>query len=221
MSYRPGVGPPPNTFCNWLDHGAPLGYNQDIPSVGISQPLSQTSRQPICTKTSIGPWKAGRTMLQPKRKGPEPDRRLHLKRVLPHSRLDGGSSQGVGQAAGAEQTGPHCESQPEGVKKRRLIWDLRESKANAVCCQGERILLPRLLDLAQQATHVYRQGEEPWLAAIVKDAFMNIPSGPDKSSRLLQGPTRRNLTRWRSSSSTPWSSGLAAHPRFGADTPLG
>ena len=74
---------------------------------------------------------------------------------------------------------------PQGTKKCRLIWDLRESRANAICCQGERILLPRLLDLAQQAVRQYRHGNEPWLAAV---DVMNIPAGPDKRFTVAARP---------------------------------
>ena len=69
----------------------------------------------------------------------------------------------------------------DGKKKSRIIWDMRESKANLACSQGERILLPRLEDVAQAALKVYKKGNTPWLAVVdVKDAFMNIPSGQDK-----------------------------------------
>ena len=63
-------------------------------------------------------------------------------------------------------------------KKSRVIWDVRES---GLCSQGERIVLPRLLDLAQGAVNAYRRQREPWLAAVdIRDAFMNIPAGEDK-----------------------------------------
>lgn len=66
-------------------------------------------------------------------------------------------------------------------KKCRVIWDVRESGANIHCSQGERIVLPRFLDLASGAVHKYRRRRTPWLAAVdIRDAFMNIPAGSDK-----------------------------------------
>ena len=66
-------------------------------------------------------------------------------------------------------------------KKCRVIWDLRESGANTHCSQGERIVLPRLLDLASAAVQKYRRQRTPWIAAVdIRDAFMNIPAGRDK-----------------------------------------
>ena len=70
----------------------------------------------------------------------------------------------------------------ETQKKSRIVWDLRRSGANAVCKQTERILLPRLLDVAAHVLEQYRKGqEECWLAAVdIRDAFMNIPVMQDR-----------------------------------------
>eukprot|EP00969_Alexandrium_andersonii_P021729 951284-Alexandrium_andersonii.AAC.1 len=35
---------------------------------------------------------------------------------------------------------------PGGTWKHRIIWDLRRSRVNSLVRQGERIVLPRLLD---------------------------------------------------------------------------
>ena len=75
-------------------------------------------------------------------------------------------------------------------KKSRIIWDLRESRANESCSQGERIILPRLNDLGLAALQVYQDGDEPWLAGIdIKDAFMNIPAGSDKFMTVSAVPS--------------------------------
>ena len=89
----------------------------------------------------------------------------------------------LGRAPIPNKLGVVTKVTPAGKKKSRIIWDLKESRANSICHQKERILLPRLLDLAQHALWTYRQGEdeEVWLAAVdIKDAFMNIPAGSDK-----------------------------------------
>ena len=58
---------------------------------------------------------------------------------------------------------------------------MKESQANTICNQKERIILPRLLDLASQAVAAYREQKDVWLAAVdIRDAFMNIPAGKDK-----------------------------------------
>ena len=71
--------------------------------------------------------------------------------------------------------------QGETVRKSRIIWDMRRSGINTVCNQGERILLPRLLDLAADVITQYRRDTDPWIAAIdIRDAFMNVPVAGDR-----------------------------------------
>eukprot|EP00435_Cladocopium_sp_Y103_P073457 s254_g43.t1 len=69
---------------------------------------------------------------------------------------------------------------------------MKESQANSVCSQGERIILPRLLDVAHAALEVYKAGSTPWLAVIdVRDAFMNIPAGDDKFATTAAMPNQQ------------------------------
>ena len=85
----------------------------------------------------------------------------------------------------------------DGSKKHRLIWDLRESKANLACSQGERIILPKLMDVAEAAVTVYKSGKQPWIAvADIQDAFLNIPSGSDKFATTTSSLQLR-LWRWK------------------------
>ena len=79
------------------------------------------------------------------------------------------------------------------VKKARVIWDLRESSVNKACHQGERIILPRLLDVVSSALSSYRRGRPPYLAGVdIKDAFMNIPAGADRRFTVAAVPGSRN-----------------------------
>ena len=79
------------------------------------------------------------------------------------------------------------------VKKARVIWDLRESFVNKACHQGERIILPRLLDVVASALSSYRRGRPPYLAGVdIKDAFMNIPAGADRRFTVAAVPGSRN-----------------------------
>ena len=79
----------------------------------------------------------------------------------------------------------------DGKKKSRVIWDLKESQANMACSQGERIILPRLNDVAEAAVNYYKNGEEPWLAVVdVRDAFMNIPAGSDRFATTAAIPAK-------------------------------
>ena len=66
----------------------------------------------------------------------------------------------------------------EGVKKARIIWDLRESLVNKACDPAERVILPRLLDVVTSCISMMREGLRPTLAvADIRDAFHNVPAG--------------------------------------------
>jgi len=78
------------------------------------------------------------------------------------------------------------------IRKSRIIWDIRRSGANMCCHQGERIILPRLLDLAAGALEGYRDHQPCWVAAIdIKDAFLNIPAGKDRFALTAAKPKRK------------------------------
>ena len=76
-------------------------------------------------------------------------------------------------------------------KKSRIIWDLRESKINQRCDQGERVILPRLLDVVHACLEMMRRGKCPVLAAVdIQDAFHNIPAGRDERFTVAQAKLR-------------------------------
>ena len=68
------------------------------------------------------------------------------------------------------------------VRKARIIWDMRESGINKLCCQGERVLLPKVSDVIDDILCFIRKGGRPSFVAIdIRDAFHNIPSGIDRA----------------------------------------
>ena len=83
-----------------------------------------------------------------------------------------------------------------GVRKARIIWDLRESKINSLCRQGERVILPRLRDAIADANETYRQGGRPrFLAVDITNAFHNIPAGRDRAytAAAFESPQGRKI----------------------------
>ena len=85
------------------------------------------------------------------------------------------------------------DAQGREVKKARVIWDLKESNVNKACNQGERIILPRLLDVVASLLAAYKRGRSPYLAGVdIRDAFMNIPAGKDRKFTVAAVPRRRN-----------------------------
>ena len=68
---------------------------------------------------------------------------------------------------------------PGGSVKHRLVWDLRRSGVNALIRPGERILLPRVHDLVEDALELHRTamacGRVFLFGTVVPDAIYHIP----------------------------------------------
>ena len=71
----------------------------------------------------------------------------------------------------------------DGTQKHRIIWDLLKSRVNTVVRQGERIVLPRIADVINDAVHLGRRwgaSSVTWLVIDVSDAFSNIRVRPNE-----------------------------------------
>lgn len=175
----------------WLDHGAPLGFVEEIPSVGVFPTVDGpewSEEQALSTFRTIG-WQNYQSAEAEK----EDLCKLiedytargfcHMVKTMEEAEEE------LGRKPHLNKLGVVVKFNEQGVKKSRIIWDLKESGANAQCNQGERIILPRLLDLASGALKAFRMGKEAWVVAIdIKDAFMNIPSGADKFMTVAVAP---------------------------------
>ena len=188
------VGDPDSeTLISWLDHGAPLGYTQPIPTNGIF-PVVDGGEWKEESLRNLARSLSGWTNYESAVQEAETLREL----------IDDYENRGFCHLCDTEeQAALELGTRPilnrlgvitklvAGKKKSRVIWDLRESGANHHCSQGERIILPRLLDVATSVLEKYKRGEEPWLAAVdIKDAFMNIPAGKDKHVTCAAVPRR-------------------------------
>ena len=77
---------------------------------------------------------------------------------------------------------------PDGSTKHRLVWDLLRSNVNAQVRQGERVVLPRLMDVINDAVDLASYSTEPNLVLLgtdTSDAFHQVPLNP--SERRFQG----------------------------------
>ena len=67
----------------------------------------------------------------------------------------------------------------DGTWKHRLIWDLLRSRVNEAVHQGERIVLPMLADVVEDAIDMLRMAQDDeeveMLIVDISDAFNNIP----------------------------------------------
>ena len=103
----------------------------------------------------------------------------------------------------------------DGSTKFRFIWDLLRSGVNSRIHQGERIILPRPLDVVQDALELAlgMPHDESifFLGTDVLDAFHQIP--------LRREEWRFTVSEFMGFLSSKSSSlAPAVHPRFGADT---
>lgn len=58
---------------------------------------------------------------------------------------------------------------------------MRESGVNELCSQGERIILPKLIDVVEDALDIYKRGGRPCFLAIdIRGAFHTVPAGDDR-----------------------------------------
>ena len=182
-------------IAKWLRTGAPLGFLDPIPTTGVFPPVEGPRWEDEALRTlarGLEDWTNYTSALeefedlQTLMADCESRGFCHFVKGVQEATLE------LGRAPIVNKLGMVVKIK-EGKKKSRIVWDLRESRANLACSQGERILLPRLDDVAQSALNVYKAKSTPWLAVVdVKDAFMNIPAGPDKFATASAVPTTSN-----------------------------
>ena len=190
--------PDSSTLAAWLDHGAPLGITQQIPSHGVFPPAAEMEKIEAdhIQRRSLEGWE---------NYGSAQEEAEDLKALI-QDYVDRGFCRVVKPDQAEKELGPDYvlnelgvvvktkqDAQGRWVKKFRIIWDLKESQVNKACCQGERVLLPRLLDVVASVLKAYRDGLKPHLAGVdIRDAFMNIPAGVDKAFTTAALPGTRN-----------------------------
>ena len=113
-----------------------MGYSDPIPSVDVT-------RQDICR--AIEGWQNYKSAEE---EALELDSLIqgYIQRGFCHTALDmAQATQELGGRPVLNKLGVITKVNAQGVKKSRVIWDLKESKAkaNQICHQGERIILPR------------------------------------------------------------------------------
>ena len=178
-------------LAKWLQQGAPLGFKQEIETTGTFPEVAGPQWHDEMLKElsrSVDGW-SNYSSAEEEAEDLRDMLADYTQRGFCHI-VDSYDSvlQELGEEPVLNKLGMVVKYK-DGRKKSRIIWDMKESKANSVCSQGERIILPRLLDVAKAAVNIYKDGNTPWLAVVdVKDAFMNIPSGPDKFATAAAVP---------------------------------
>ena len=180
--------PDSELLADWLRIGAPLGFTQNIPNTGIFPPVdtdhwdtdtAESLRRPFegwTNHPSASEWHDDLLQLVDE---------AHSKGFCSFFQTMKDAEEDIGMTPVLNKLGVLVKEKPSPngmVRKARLIWDMKESKINSLCNQGERILLPRVNDVVADVVKTYRTGGRPSFVAIdFQDVFHNIPSGVDRA----------------------------------------
>ena len=174
--------PDAGTLTQWLLHGAPLGFDEPITRRGVFPPSTGT-RADAPTDAELSREAQGWENWPSANEEAE-----ELSKLVRAAEQSGFCRLETDEGAVRAELGDVFLNKlgvivkhKGGVKKGRIIWDLRESKVNQRCDQAERVILPKLLDAVHDCLHLIREDEDPILVAVdIQDAFHNIPAGADK-----------------------------------------
>ena len=180
-------------LAKWLRTGAPLGFAEDIPSVGVFPVVQGPKWEDEALKSLCRGMDDWKNYSSAEEEAEELDKLMddYVRRGFCHKAKDVAEvEQELGRKPIVNRLGMVTKIK-DGIKKCRVIWDMKESQANLSCGQGERIVLPRLLDVAKSAARIYKEQLEPWIAIVdVRDAFMNVPAGRDRFATVAAVPSR-------------------------------
>ena len=176
--------PDSQTLARWVLEGAPLGFSEAIPLNGIFPPVQGQAWREESAKAlirDIQDWSNYQSAVEEQ----------EALRGLIQEAVDAGfctiyssveqAEAELGRTPLLNKLGVIVKEKDSG-RKCRIIWDLKESRINRLCHQGERVIVPKLTDVIHDALCIYRKGGRPrFLAVDILNAFHNIPAGRDRS----------------------------------------
>ena len=180
-------GDPDDCLPDWLNDGAPLGINREVSRRGIFPPVPD---QPVdsgyLSKLVLGPsgWINYRSAEN------EPELTLSLLDAMVDKQWADKfcTWPQVEKALGTEEIVMNrlaliSKLKPDGTLKHRLVWDLRRSGVNMAILQGERVVLPRLLDLVKDVRQIASESTPIFLMGTdVTEAFHQVPLHPSEQA---------------------------------------
>ena len=195
------AGDPDKHVTTWLEHGAPLGIEQEIPPGGHFPLHDDSTAEPLEVLESAETCRGNHpSFLALDEQGGQPARDQLCELV----------EQGFGilyttQSAAEKELGVRCYPAPLGdvvrpvpgaPAKHRLIQDLRRNRVNACAAVPERQVLPRFEDHARDVA----VASEGWSGTSIlildyKNAFMTVPaSGAEQQYNccVLEEPVHRH-----------------------------
>ena len=192
------VGDKDVDIAGWLKGQTPLGINRDIPSRGVFPPTDLTRAQQESAEYLVA---RGENREISRNYGSfhdnEEESKQELKRLLKEGHLEEiGEWKRVLQrwpSARATKIATLVKARPDGTNKTRFIVDMLRSGVNGMATVGERIVLPRGVDLVKDVLDLRPgHGDLEFLTADFSDAFLNL--GIDEAERgnavILLGENR-------------------------------
>ena len=176
------AGDPDEEVATWPDKGTPLGIEEKIPSGGVFPLVDQAQFPQECNRLNLISGLFGAegnytTYLEHKQEADD----LFLKEVAngfaewseDKSTLEAKYGKLVQSSIGV------IVKQKREVKKVRLVHDLRRSGINETIRFQERLVLPRLRDVVEDAMILYESKEKDEVVRLLsldfKDAFKQLP----------------------------------------------
>ena len=176
-------GDPDGILADWLRYGAPLGVELPVTHSGVF-PVDQAETRDDPDSLPFTPadtqWENYRSA----------DQDAEISKDILDKMVDKGwsfrysSLEEAAHALGVEglvlnKLGLISKIKADGTLKHRLVWDLLRSGVNAITLQGERVVLPRILDLvnsiAELATALGVGETISLLGTDIADAFHQVP----------------------------------------------
>ena len=183
-------------LATWIREGAPLGFAESIPTNGIFpvvEGVNWTSEGAKSLIRDLDGWENYPSAVEENQA---------LQELIQEARDSGFctiydsmdvATRELGSTPLLNKLGVIVKEKESG-RKCRIIWDLRESKINSLCHQGERVILPKLVDVVHDALEIYRRGGKPrFLAVDILNAFHNIPAGRDRAHTVAAFSTPSGL----------------------------
>ncbi len=190
-------GDPDTDLAGWLHTGAPLGIIHPVTSKGIF-PAVDTVAPTIDAIASLASSPAGWENYRSSEEDPNTTSEL-LKTMVDKGWAQAHSSwESLTEALSSQEVTLNklallSKVKPDGSTKHRLVWDLLRSDVNAVVQQGERVVLPRIMDFVNDAWELsqYSPGDTTLhlFGTDISDAFHQVPLHPSEW-RLQQRPSK-------------------------------
>ena len=196
-------GDPDIHVANWLQHGAPLGIERDIPTAGIFPPAEEaTSGMAGCADADAALEKPDTLRNYKSVEDDLLEANIELDRYEGMGylkRIDLKTAEENYKGGTVSRLGLVVKTKENGEKKRRIVIDLRRSGGNAKSTLPERLVLPRLLDAIKLIKEIRKRvtpvsdsnvDAELELALVdVSDAFTVLPVAPEELKHTLAPST--------------------------------